>query len=886
MNKRKNIIIIVLALFTIGLVGCGSALLQFANTTLPNEIAFRGEANKKLAKQFSEIGVFSKDDLEKINANIDEQVKKYNDMNFKSNDNVEVDTDESTQGETTTTETDGDSTTTTTTNTTSTTNTHTDNDYSVTNSSVLSQIANSVSQYTLGGNGTPSYVQEVDSNGSSKNIDANGDAASYKNYIISNYLHFEFFGNSSGTAGETISEETTNGQKRLRPVLKDDGTIESPRGDAIEPLRFVGETYTKKINSMTKIQLYVLKSDITTGSDISTVDGLMSKVQDAVKQTSAEKRASTLDNYFVRAEDTNGNPITLINLEDKDFNIVDISKVNDGTHNEPGYDMVIGQYDMNDCIHVCALEFNQEALNKLQVLGLETSRIFLVQDKGSTWRGYLMEYPVHTLNKFKDNGDDTVTASLSGSGLGVNIMTGKFLKYEWDSTSKKWDYTKTTEIDSKSYYLTLNPSQNEDETGVTSLVLKGYASNYIIDTSGKERKFMTGRIVLRDYLEATYAPEYVKDENLVVFGRKIRMNMSDDKWKADGEIKVHDPGTDTDITAKNFKLIYQKGTDIAEFVDYNGKTVAETPYLQITDFCDASYLKNNNKDYKKSKVVTITQKGMKQEKRKATFQKDTLPTTSELQHITIGKKGQKIKTNGKKKTVKTIKSTIMFPSSSIGSIDYASDTSSKQRFYCLTTKQGIFDSALFSSWINSESTTASVDWWNEYLAENKYDYKVGHTELNDYLTGNYKYELSQSGVIILDLDVVSKIQEQYDEEADDTRVEKIRTIFILIGWIMIIYSMMLMLLWIIDTNLDVGMGLLSKVTFGHWVAVKYEDEVPGNRLGEQTYLTGGKLFIRCLIIIAVGIIVISINIFDIVVVLIDTFGNIASTLEKLISGIK
>ena len=93
-----------------------------------------------------------------------------------------------------------------------------------------------------------------------------------------------------------------------------------------------------------------------------------------------------------------------------------------------------------------------------------------------------------------------------------------------------------------------------------------------------------------------------------------------------------------------------------------------------------------------------------------------------------------------------------------------------------------------------------------------------------------------------------------------------------------------MLLWVFDTNTDLGFGLLEKVTLGNWVAVKYAEDIPTHNVNDQKYVCFKDICIRTMIMIAIGILLIRIDIFYILTVLIDVFGNIASQLEKLIKG--
>ena len=233
-----------------------------------------------------------------------------------------------------------------------------------------------------------------------------------------------------------------------------------------------------------------------------------------------------------------------------------------------------------------------------------------------------------------------------------------------------------------------------------------------------------------------------------------------------------------------------------------------------------------------------------------------------------------------------IQPTGMFPGKYVGTVDYKNDSKEKQRMYYITTKFGLFDNALFSNWVNSSSQTASLSWWNTYLGENSFSYDVATEKIISIVSDKYPYQLSQNGIVILDLETVATIQEMYDDEAGLETTSKLRTLFIMIGWGIISYSVIIMLCWVIDANLDIGVKLLDKVTFGNWVAVKYEEDIPYRNTNDQTFLDQKKMFVRAIILITLGIILINVNIFNVVLTLIELFGKAASKIEEVIQGFR
>ena len=832
MKKRKITLLLTLLGLTITLTSCKSGLQTFVESDLTQILEDRAQTNKSCAKEFASVGLISNEQADSISKNIDKQLEIYKKQATESQKK-------------------------------------TDGSTSVTTSTALDHIASSISQYSLGGNGSPGYITYTTDKGEPRNmtwrnvgeagnsesgyydsVDGNwvydstlvstGDDWVLPNFILSNYIHAKYYPDNPNQVPGSGGTFTV-----------DDSLI--------EPLNLVGdEDSIDPLNDFTKLEVYVLKPDILKSTKEATLDGAIAKIKTAIEKNDTDG----LSDYFSAAKDSNGNIITLIDKNDVNMDLIAPSKANAGDKNQPGYDLIIHQYE-KDIAHVRLIEFNYEAKTRLdELIGLDTQRYYIVKNtKGqSSWKAFLMEYPIQKIDKLKNNGND-VDVTFTQSGLGYNIKTGQFVKY--DKVNNKWDTSKSNAVACDDYYLTTSASQNNDAEGISSLVVKGYATTNIVDLSGTSHEVTCGRIVLRDYLEATFAPECVSNkEKLVVFGRKIRFKMEDSYW--------HEGSAYKNTGNKQMTLKYPKGENIAYFVDKNGAKIALSSNLQITDFCSAKALTKSK--YKNCVVTRLSKIGEQSSKRKNTIKSGEIPKIGDL----------KLKIIAEDK--KYIAPTILFPGGYIDKADYDSEPSNLQRFVAITTTKGLFDSALFSDWINSTSTTASLDWWQTYLSDNGYSYKISHESVNNYLNSNYKYELSQNGIVILDLDVVAKIQEQYDEEAAQEKTSNIRTWFMILGWFIIAYSLVLMLAWVFDTNSDFGVKLLEKLTFGSWVAIMYEDDIPTHNTNEQTYLTFSKLFLKCIIIIAVGIVLIRINIFNVVYMFIEIFGGLASKIEGIIHG--
>lgn len=360
----------------------------------------------------------------------------------------------------------------------------------------------------------------------------------------------------------------------------------------------------------------------------------------------------------------------------------------------------------------------------------------------------------------------------------------------------------------------------------------------------------TARIVLVDYLESTYAKGLVDDEPVVNFGRKIRF-LIDPKYVKEG---------------MNQSLRVKRSADLAYYVDKDGNRYANTDtyYLNATDFCNASSLFNST-----PKVVYLSETG--------------LPSTTDA----IDSTSNNIKdlAQGEIGTTGSVNPVLEFPSDDIGKVD-VNNTNANQLFYCLTTKQGLFGQySIFTTWLTSKSTTASIEWWNKYLSTNGFAYQVGTEAVTEYLNSNYSFELQKQGIIILDPNTIRFIQDEMQSEHNAETYATVKTWFIILGVFLIIYAILLVLAWAIDTNADIGIDLLNKMTLGSLIAAKYTEEIPKNSKIKTKFVDGRGILKIFFIIVVVAVILLTVNIPGLIVVIIKMFGGVAKIVENIVYGL-
>lgn len=555
--------------------------------------------------------------------------------------------------------------------------------------------------------------------------------------------------------------------------------------------------------------------------------------------------------------------------------------------NRLGYDMVI-QRGNAQMMAVRLTEFNQAAYEAINSLSSNGSDTFLVMGADAI---YWMEYPIGYISGFKESDDKaSYEAIISRSQLCINLKTGQLSKVNIDANGEFTD--STTAIDMNDPYLTLGGLAPVDGIdGLASFIVDGTTGTdedppedgsepwnltfgfkkgaNVIEDDGKDGRVpaSVGRIILRDYLEATYAPGVVAGESMTVLGRKLRIT----------------------------SLSGSKESPVAKLYDKDGMPIkrenGQEVEFYINDFADIESLVSTTP---KVKYISASKEssGDKTNGAGETGENNTGETTGENNNEqteeqessdTLSSSITKIDKLGTE-IVSEIKVAAPFPGNYIGSQDKNFEDS-KPLFYAMAVKRNLFETAMFSGWINNTDTEKnSLAWWNQWLADHNFSYRINGDSLVDYLKGNYAYDLSQEGIIILDLSTISKIQEEYNKEAKQETAEWLRTLFVVFGYILIAYSSILLIAWNVDVNADLGFNILDKLSFGRWVAVKDYDELPYMNTEETNFIKFSDLMVTCLIIITVGILLILIDVMDLVLMLIQLFGGVAKYITKIVVG--
>ena len=868
--KRKLCTLLFLLFTTFGtlmITGCGSSLTTYFTSDFPNALQERGRQNKDIARELLDAGFIDKTMYNNLCKQIDSQV-----------DAIVADC------------------------------LVTEGDKQALSSDAVMTLSNAVSAVIPR---CPEYVTYEDdnkacilkyqslpkkrsSNVKTENITKDDLSLSY--FVVSNYIVGQYLNISVGTVNDSDATFRNSTWTEI---------------DAAAPINFFGgqDDIIESLNQRFRAEMYVLNAEAIQNSGKS-----LDEVFAAIKKAVDANDISGVSNYFMKLTDSDGKAITLM---DSTFSLIGESTYdNDHLTSTPGIDLVMqqtllyhkgtcknrGEDDHGTCddgshakelkqpvITVRFIEFNQEAFDTLKkTININSGAYYFdnlnstSSSSGQTTKCYVLTYPISVIDGFKlDSTTGNVKASFKDeSGMAVSIYTGKLISYEYNSDKETFS-TVNHEINTDDPYLTMNFNSNVGDTK-SSLVCDGYrlydikvkVKNKDGNLEDQSRTIIVPRIILRDYLEATWAPgSTIYDETMVVFGRKIRFRTDSNFWVDSGSYIVRG-----DNTYRSNTLQYNINNKdwCASFINVDGEEVGSLKKLYITDFCDIISLSKGTGEYITNKwenyiVEHFREAGVVASTNDCTANaSDESPDQDELKTTT---------------DVTSIDATTPFPGAYIGVRDFDNTNAEVQRFYCVATTKGMFDSALYSDWINSTATKESLVWWNKYLDDHGYYYTIGTNKVTSYLNTNFKYELSQEGPIILDLETIDKIHDIYDKEDADDRASFITTVFVVLGILLIAYSMTLMLSWIIDTNVDLGFSLTNKVTFGNWIAIQHDEELPTHNNEDKSYVDGKQMLIRCLIMVVVAIVVIRVDPSEILLVLINTFGEFASYAEKMIRGL-
>lgn len=674
--------------------------------------------------------------------------------------------------------------------------------------------------------------------------------------------------------------------------------------------------------------IYVLRKDpLGTGKEensLATLDMISSEVEKAKRGES-----SNIDSYFVdsgRKVFDLSDPANKLITETKPNGITDIfnecEAAQTDNHNIIGYHFLgvktkthsLGgsqHMDQESAIELKLKEFNPKAVDRL--VGAEGVNKDVYVMAGS--KCYLMEYPVCTVTGFRQEGN-TYKALYGDSDMRINLLTKKIM-------DKDGRECVTTAGD----ILKVSGTGGYSELGEASFVVDGVCgeqTEFGYDPRGESGQNGTpangekfGRVILRDYLELNYMPSVLEGENLLALGRRIRLI----KFKGAGNESVAlfvDKGGKEiqnslritvndlmDISAgedgKRKKLNMESSANDETGREETNDTVTDPE--STGDSEGASDVTESDRDV--SSVYTV---GQSQERILETEYVTEINTsvrfpgpliaksdTLELGQVSSSGSGEGSSGEGAGVTPETSESedTTGGTGGSGESDDDSGKTNEaegkiKHFMYGIAIDIDPFRSNLFSGWVDivgDNGDVGSLDWWNHWLTESTYRYFVDRDKVMNFLAGNYIYEMRENGNILLDLDTITKIQKQYNQEDKADDAAWINTMFIILGMCLTAYSLLLPAAWVYDTNVAVGPKLMKLLTCGRWEAMRGTEELPELNTEKKHYMTFAGTVQGCVILVAFGTLLSFVDILSIVDILVKVLGNVAEVFANVLQGI-
>lgn len=469
-------------------------------------------------------------------------------------------------------------------------------------------------------------------------------------------------------------------------------------------------------------------------------------------------------------------------------------------------------------------EFNAEILTELQE-GAYTSDKYLSvapQNKNEVGVALLMEYPVDVLEKLvTDRKSNKWYFETKETDVLVNIYNAEML-YKQENGEYKVINNEEKEEDRIYRVAGANAKKQTDKGKNTSFKL----------VSGENIRFL-----LTDYLELTYMPKVVNEEDFIATGRRI--SITDIKGEGDQIIGFF-------ANKLGDKVEGNSEIRVSDIIDY---TSGEEPYYKYTaKVLDAVY----------TNPIIIQEELEKTEEERVEYLYRLLAPISSGEEN--GMVGDKLLLNYKV-GISEINPILQFTSEkekiSLDKVDIDNDSVKGNVFYGLCVNTHAYNSGLYTTWIDINGDggdNGSLMWWNAWLGNHGYIYHINVYNLKSTMLGVYKSSLSDvEQRIDFDVETLRVINETMKEQERTYNIKLIRTLEALIGGFLLMYGLILMGLWVIDVNMVNGPNLLGLATFGKFVAVSDNSEIPLMPGDGKIYVDFKALFIATMIFMVVGI---------------------------------
>lgn len=675
--------------------------------------------------------------------------------------------------------------------------------------------------------------------------------------------------------------------------------------------------------------IYVLKADpLNTGKGenaLATLDIISKEIDKAKSANSAV--GTKIDNYFVSTgkkvwdTDKEENKILkdtvssgLFNSTTQNVNI--IGKHFIGVKHSPIDDTIISK------VEIKLNEFNTDAVTRLiGADGVNKDKFVVIGNKC-----YLMEYPVQYVKGFTTTDNNEYKADYEESEMSINLLTKEIRDKNGNiCQGAKGENILSVTGDSDTKYA---------ELGKSSFVVDGVAGKepsvgYLPKGKSLENTDKYGRVILRDYLELNYMPNVVEGESLVALGRRVRLT----KFKGEGDNEIglfidrEGNKVENSLVIKISDIMdVEQGLSSGKRNKLRIKTTTSDESGENTEDSEqgeSSNSENPEENSENNESTSIGGVGTSQLELLETVYVNKVVSSTIVPGTLVAKQdkremilnggvgngdntgdagtnneGENGESEGTDANGEDGNSEVGDPDGvdeqpngdgeqpNVEDVNRSEQFAIKQFFYGIAVDIDPFRSNLFSGWINITEDTpkGSLDWWNAWLKETGYVYQVNRDKVVRFLTGNYAYELGENGYLVLDMNTIKRIQSGYDEEDKVGLVSWVNTLFVILGFVILGYSILLMTAWVYDTNMIAGPRMFSLLTLGRWKAIASVEELPNYNTDNKHYMTFRKTIRSVFVLLILGLLLLFVDIVEIVDALIAIFGGIVIFLANVVRG--
>lgn len=358
------------------------------------------------------------------------------------------------------------------------------------------------------------------------------------------------------------------------------------------------------------------------------------------------------------------------------------------------------------------------------------------------------------------------------------------------------------------------------------------------------RDVTTVRFALTDYLELTYMPDVIDNEDFIATGRRI--SITDIKGEGDQVIGF--------FANKVGDRIQQGNTDIkvSDIISYDSGQ--QTYYDGIAKILSAVQTNSNE----------VEDELKKSESDRVEYLKTIIDPNSNVDNAS-GMVEDKMLLRYKL-GLGEITPILKFTSSgsntrpSLDSMDIDNDAIKNNVYYGLCVNTHAYNSGLYTNWIDINSDggdDGSLRWWNSWLAGHGYNYQIDIGKLKNRMSGVYAVSLAQiDDTIVFDTETLKVINKEMNSDKEIESKSLINTFTTLLGGFLLIYGLILMGLWVLDVNMVNGPGFLTIATFGKFVAITDSREVPLMPGNGKIYVDFKALFTATIIFMIVGMLLV------------------------------